>query len=283
MSGDADVVRCAAPWPGAAAQLLEGLAVLGTGEWSLDRICAASVTGIVPGDAIQILSGLSIAGVCVRTATGEAWRSPLAATELRRLAVLLRGAEHYRRLRLDASRTELAVTMPIKPSYLEAELSSLPGRPGGYMSTSEAFLRVSQAATSRLVVMTPFIDQHGFEWLRRVLGTTPSGVEKVVVLRDIDRYAAEVAVHHAAWLHALEVSVRDYHLSHSGKEGRALAVETFHAKIILADERLAYVGSANMLGSGDGASLEAGVLVDGRAVVQIAGLVNGVLRIARRL
>ena len=283
MPGDADVVRCTAPWPGAAAQLLEGLAVLGTGEWTPERICAASVTGMAPGDATQILSGLSVAGVCIRSATGEAWRSPLAAPELQRLAILLRGAEHHRRLRLDPSRTELVVTMPIMPSYLEAELTSLAGRPGGYTSTSEAFLRVSQAATCRLVVMTPFIDQLGFEWLRRVLETTQPQVEKIVVLRDVDQYAAELAVHHAAWLRALKVSVRDYHLSHSRAESRALPVETFHAKIILADERLAYVGSANMLGSGDGTSLEAGVLVDGRAVIQIAGLVGSVLRIARRL
>jgi phosphatidylserine/phosphatidylglycerophosphate/cardiolipin synthase-like enzyme len=283
MAGDADVVRCAAPWPGAAAQPLEGIAVLGAGAWTPERICAASVTGMAPGDAVQILSGLSVAGVCVRTTTGEAWRSVLSALELRRLANLLRGAEHYRRLRLDPSRTELVVTMPIMPSYLDAELPNLTGHPGGYTTTSEAFLRVSQTASCRLVVMTPFIDQHGFEWLRRVLATTQSHVEKIIVLRDVDQYAAELAVHHAAWLRALNVSVRDYYLPHSSAEGRVLPVETFHAKIILADERLAYVGSANMLGSGDGTSLEAGVLIDGRAVTQIAGLVGGILRIARRL
>lgn len=198
MPADADIVRCAAPWPGAAAQLLDGLAMLGTGEWTPERICAASVAGMAPGDATQILSGLSVAGVCVRTATGEAWKSALATSELRRLANLLRGAEHYRRLRRDPARIELAVTMPIAPSYLEAELPLLSSRPGGYISTSEAFLRVSQAATSRLVVMTPFINQRGFQWLRSVLETAQRSVKKIVVLRDIDQYAAELAVHHAA-------------------------------------------------------------------------------------
>ena len=284
MPGDADVVRCTAPWPGAAAQLLEGLAVLGTGEWTPERICAASVAGMAPGDATQILSGLSIAGVCVRTATGEAWKSGLATSELRRLANILRGAEHYKRLRRDhPARIELAITMPIAPSYLEAELPALSGRSGGYILTSEAFLRVSQAAISRLVVMTPFINQRGFQWLRSVFETAQRSVEKIVVLRDIDQYAAELAVHHATWLRALEVSVRDYHLPHPEEGSRALPVETFHAKIILADESVAYVGSANMLGSGGGTSLEAGVLIDGRSAIQIAGLVDAVLRVARRL
>ena len=40
--------------------------MLGTGAWT----CAASVAGMAPGDATQILSGLSVAGVCVRSARG---------------------------------------------------------------------------------------------------------------------------------------------------------------------------------------------------------------------
>jgi hypothetical protein len=39
----------------------------------------------------------------------------------------------------------------------------------------------------------------------------------------------------------MQVSVRDYHLSHSAAEGRALPIETFHAKVVVADDTLAYV------------------------------------------
>jgi hypothetical protein len=46
----------------------------------------------------------------------------------------------------------------------------------------------------------------------------------------------------ADWLRALQVSVRDYHLSHAAAVGRALPIETFHAKLIVADDTLAYVG-----------------------------------------
>jgi hypothetical protein len=45
MAWDADIVRCAAPWPGTAARLLEGLAALGPGIWSLEQICRASTSG----------------------------------------------------------------------------------------------------------------------------------------------------------------------------------------------------------------------------------------------
>src|SRR5690606_22301298 len=280
MPGDADVVRCASPWPGIAAQLLESLAALGPGDWTLERICTETAIHMAPGDALQVLGGLAIAGVCSRTGA-EMWKTDLNRAELGRLATLLRGAEHYRRLRLDAPGLELAVTMPMTPSCLEQELPGSPGRPGGYLPTTRAFLRLAAAAHERLVVMMPFIDPRGFEWLRCVFDAADSGAERILVLRNVEQYAVDLSVHHAGWLRGMRIGVWDYCLPHDSS--RALPLETFHAKIVLADERLAYVGSANMLGSGDGTSLEAGVLVDGRAALQVARLVEGVLRVARRI
>jgi len=283
MASDADVIRCAAPWPGVAAQLLEGLARLGNGAWSADRICATAAAGLDPGDATAVLAGLAMAGVCISSENGVDWRSPLASVELQRLAQMLRGADHFRRLRADASSSEFVVTMPMTPSHLAQELASSAGRPGGYLSTPAAFVRLAQTASQRLVVMTPFIDRNGFQWLRAVLTAARVGVERYVVLRDIEQHAADLSVENRDWLRDLNVSILDYHLPHPRTSGRALPIETFHAKVLLADESLAYVGSANVLGAGDGTSLEAGILVDGRGAAQVARLVNGVLRIARRL
>ena len=283
MQGDADVVRCASPWPGVAAQLLEALVILGAGHWTVERICGAATVGIAPGDATRVLDGLAIAGVCAQSEDGNTWNTNLNRVELTRLATLLRGAEHYRRLRIEVPSLEIAVTMPMTPSWLEQQLPAAPGRPGGYLPTPAAFLRVASTAQSRLVVLTPFINHTGFEWLRFVFQAANGNVQKIVVLRDVGQYAIDLAVHHANWLQAHRVSIRDYNLSHAIDSGRALPMETFHAKIVLADDRLAYVGSANMLGSGDGTSLEAGVLVDGQAAVQIARLVDAVLRVARRV
>jgi phosphatidylserine/phosphatidylglycerophosphate/cardiolipin synthase-like enzyme len=280
---DADIVRCTSPWPGTAAQLLEGLAALGTGSWPTGHICSSAGTTLAPGDAVQVLSGLEITGICVRSDDGGTWRTDLNSAELQRLVTLLRGAEQYRRLKHEAQQLELVVTMPMAPSFLAHELPEAPGRPGGYLSTSEALLRIAQSARSRLVAMTPFIDGYGFGWLRTVFEAAPLQVQKILVLREAGRYAVDLSVHHAEWLRAHNVSVRDYHLPHSVGTPRALPLETFHAKIVLADERLAYVGSANLLGSGDGTSLEAGVLVDGGAAAQVARLVDGVLRVARRI
>jgi phosphatidylserine/phosphatidylglycerophosphate/cardiolipin synthase-like enzyme len=186
-------------------------------------------------------------------------------------------------MRLNPSAIELAVTMPLVPSYLEKELATTLGRPGGFLTTSAAFSRLAQAASRRLVVMTPFIDAVGFRWLRRVFEATRTDCEKIVVLRNTDQYTVELGVQNADWLRALQISVRDYHLSHASMGGRALPIETFHAKLIVADDTLAYVGSANLLNSSEALSLETGLLVEGGAAVQVARLVDAVLRVARTL
>jgi PLD-like domain len=283
MPSDADIVRCAAPWPGTAARLLEGLATLGPGTWPLAQICRASASGTELGHASQVLAGLAATGLCGPGAAEDSWLCAYAPAELLRLAQLLSGADHFRRMRLNPATIELAVTMPLVPSHLEKELASTLGRPGGFLTTSVAFSRLAQSASRRLVVMTPFIDAGGFRWLRQVFEATRTDCEKILVLRDTDQYTVELGVQHVDWLRALQVSVRDYHLSHAATTGRALPIETFHAKLIVADDTLAYVGSANLLNSSQGLSLETGLLVDGSAAIQVARLVDAVLRIARPL
>lgn len=186
-------------------------------------------------------------------------------------------------MRLNPAITELAITMPLVPSFLERELFGTLGRSGGFLSTEGAFTRLAQAAMRRLVVMTSFIDGAGFRWLRRVFEAALPECRKILILRDTDRYAVELGVEHADWLRSLQVSVRDYHLSHDAASGRQLPIETFHAKLVIADDTLAYVGSANLLSSSEALCLETGFLVEGAAASDAARLVDAVLRVARTL
>jgi hypothetical protein len=72
------------------------------------------------------------------------------------------------------------------------------------------------------------------------------------------------------------VDVLDYTLPVAG------AYETFHAKILLTDQNLAYVGSANMTAFVRH-SMELGIFTDGHAARVVACIVRGVERIATRL
>jgi hypothetical protein len=229
------------------------------------------------------LAGLAASGVCASAPAEDSWLCEYAPAELLRLAHMLTGADHYRRMRINPPVTEFAITMPLVPSYLEKELATTLGRPGGFLTTSAAFMRLAQEASSRLVVMTPFIDAGGFRWLHRVFETAQPSCQKILILRDTDRYTVELGVEHGEWLRELQVSVRDYHLPHDAATGRALPIETFHAKLMVADDTLAYVGSANLLSSSEGLCLETGFLVEGAAAADVARLVDAVLRVARSL
>ena len=127
------------------------------------------------------------------------------------------------------------------------------------------------------------IDAEGFRWLRRIFEAATPECRKILILRNADRYAVELGVEHAEWLRALHVFVHDYHLSHDAASGRQLPIETFHAKLVVADETLSYVGSANLLSSSEGLCLETGFLVEGAAASDVARLVDAVLRVARAL
>jgi hypothetical protein len=283
MTTDADIVRVAAPWPGTAARLLEGLADLGPGTWALEAICRASGSGTEPGHASQILAGLAMTGICTPAMIDDSWSCEYAPAELKRLANVLSGAEHFRRMRLSPLTAQLAVTMPMSPSHLETELTTILGRPGGYLTTTDAFARLARATDSRIVIMTPFIDAAGFRWIRRVFEAARLDCRKVLILRNADQYTVDLGVLQAQWLQALQVQVYDYHLSHDVAAGRALPVETFHAKLVVADDTLAYIGSANFLSSSEGISLETGLLVEGASAAQASRLADAVLRVARRL
>jgi phosphatidylserine/phosphatidylglycerophosphate/cardiolipin synthase-like enzyme len=60
-------------------------------------------------------------------------------------------------------------------------------------------------------------------------------------------------------------------------------IETFHAKLILADNRIAYVGSSNFLTSSLDHSLECGVLLTGSEVSVVTALVNAIEMVSRRI
>ena len=78
------------------------------------------------------------------------------------------------------------------------------------------------------------------------------------------------------WLAARAVKVFNYSIPRDGGGGR----ETFHAKVILADRHSAYVGSTNLTAASRNYSMELGVVLHGRAAVQIGEVVNAVIRAA---
>jgi phosphatidylserine/phosphatidylglycerophosphate/cardiolipin synthase-like enzyme len=81
-------------------------------------------------------------------------------------------------------------------------------------------------------------------------------------------------------LSAAGVAIHEYFRERVTKGRGRHAAETFHAKIVLADQVAAYVGSANFLRSSKELSLECGVLLEGQTVKQVHDVVQSMLQIS---
>jgi phosphatidylserine/phosphatidylglycerophosphate/cardiolipin synthase-like enzyme len=136
-----------------------------------------------------------------------------------------------------------------------------------------------------MVVMTPFIDAGGFRWLRRLFEATSASCQRIVTsffVIPTNTWSNSTSNTSIGFVNSR--SPRATIILHTGLTPAELyRSRLFHAKLVVADEILAYAGSANLLSSGEGLSLETGLLVEGSAAIQVARLVDGVLRVARSL
>src|ERR1700691_1092036 len=96
----------------------------GLGRGPLTKFAEHPASGIDPELASQVLAGLAATRLCVAGAADDSWTCEYAPGELKRLVRVLSGADHFRRMKLNRAAIELAVAMPLLPSYLEKELAS---------------------------------------------------------------------------------------------------------------------------------------------------------------
>lgn len=139
--------------------------------------------------------------------------------------------------------------------------------------TKDAFLHLARRAQDRLIIMTPFIDSTGCSWAADLFDATNASA-KILVLRGTDQLNGfETA---GTRLRDAATRIYDYSLAGVREDGEKY-VETFHAKIVLADGVAAYVGSANFLYRSREMNLECGFLLEGDAVAPVAIMADALL------
>ena len=120
--------------------------------------------------------------------------------------------------------------------------------------------------------MTPFLNPAGLAWAEDLFETTPAPIRQLVVRATPE--VRSLLSKSADRLFALSVDILDYCIP-LGED----RYETFHAKVVLADDRIAYIGSSNML-EYERRSMELGVIVEGQAVQAVAALARAVRQVA---
>jgi hypothetical protein len=268
---------------GLAAQVLRDVAHRPTSV-AFDEGQVARTLGLPPSQETGVLEVLHVAQELeyVEVASGLKWCRAVMADELEQVSSLLEAVNHYReKVHRDATTAEIVLTKPVKPSRLEEALSGLGWKIAELEVTSEAFRGLASSTKERLVVMTPFLDLAGAEWLVNLLERTPAGAERIVILRHVfePSHPSYPSGYPAVQerLQQLDVKVFDYSLPRTGGPG----VETFHAKVVVRDNEQVYVGSSNMNRASLEYSMELGVLLLGEAATVVSRVISAILSVAR--
>jgi hypothetical protein len=190
------------------------------------------------------------------------------------LASFLDGAAAMRAIMPDEGMATTVVTMPPSPSAIGAALPATGLAYAALVHTKDTFEKLADAAASSFTIMTPFLNDEGLVIALDLFRRTRARRRNLIIRRS---GSARAAVDRG-WpqIHHLKIDVLNYTLPVEG------GYETFHAKIVLADQDLAYVGSANMTAFARH-SMELGILTDGRAARVVASIVRAVERFATPL
>lgn len=225
-----------------------------------------------------------VAAVMGRLAAWGWIRSNPGGTSERRLAVkpdVLAGLGQRLRGILDTQQTPERspsatpiITLPETSLALRRAL----GTETGCYETRDGFAHVAARARRRLVFLMPFMDSAGADALCQMLAASDA-TERIVIVRPdsrlnrhYERFLPQMA--------AVGARVLEYWLARD-EPGDGPAAETFHAKVVLADDEVAYVGSSNLMASSLDGGLECGVLLEGDAARPFRLILEAVVAVSR--
>lgn len=194
------------------------------------------------------------------------------------LADNLRGVAAYLRVHKDRDAVRLVLTEPGLKSALRRAIDDAQALPPVVFQTSDAFFNLARGAKHELVILSPFMDPQGAELLVELFSLCRPEVRRVLICRPLSEPQCGNAFNpRAADFRRLNVSVIEYALPSSLPSGR----ETFHAKVVLADDSEFYVGSSNFMGSALERSFECGVFVRGETAKQMRSVLLAVQSVGK--
>jgi len=266
--------------PRAAAFILQEFAaaqapVLRTGL--LDDICTKAC--LPPQHYRELLAALTAAGALRRHPDG--FSLAISPEDARRHAAVLRGAAYAKYRHRDSNLIEITLSPPAHPSRLMELLPKSNFSWAGLYHTTDSLAQLAGEAARRFVIASPFIDKEGLDWVESLFAaTTKQPVQRTLIVRgakqadELNLQARERA------FRELGVRIFRYYSEHNPAV-RPAGYESFHAKILLADDDKAYVGSSNMTSASRHYSMECGVIVRGPGAKPVAALVDTIVSISQ--
>lgn len=197
-------------------------------------------------------------------------------------AAALRGAAYAQHRHVDANSVEITLSPPAHPSRLMEVLPKQGFSWARLFHTKDSLVELASQARRRFVIASPFLDDQGLQWVEQLIEATPTSVqERILIMRGQDDGERILVGARLGRLAHKPVRVLRYAVTHD-PAFRTPTIETFHAKILLADNDKAYIGSANMTRASRDFSMECGAIVRGPAVRPVATLIDAIMQVAAK-
>lgn len=204
---------------------------------------------------------------------GTGRRLRASSEDLRRLADRLTGMFEALHLR-ERPQVVPIVTLPERAKALRTAMERDPS----VYETKDGFAHVASRARRRLVLLMPFVDGYGVKTLCEMVRAS---IPATVIVRP-DSKGERHYLKHLPALRECGVSILEYWVEHSGgADGNP--IETFHAKLVVADDDLVYVGSSNLMVSSLERGLECGVILEGEPARPFISVADAVVSVSKRV
>lgn len=191
----------------------------------------------------------------------------------RRLRPLLEGVALYKaRIHRDENLVDLVLTKPSAPSKMATELEQSLAGSWGIRDTLQLLPAIAESASKALTVVSPFLDDVGATVVENLFARSKAPRGSLILRSGPDGLPPPGLKMIRTRLTARNVEVLNFRIERQDASG----FETFHAKVILADDHSAYLGSANMQRWSFEYSLELGFYVRGRAAARLADVVAAI-------
>ena len=251
-----------------------GLAAAGrlTQSTELRAICTAlGLSQASASNVERVLEAGKLVGL-FEAASGLAWRATNESLA-QELQPLLEGVWLYREnVHQDENLVEVVLTKPAKPSAMAEQMERTLQGSWGLRDTRELLPIIAEQSRQVFAIVTPFLDEVGASVVANLFERAPARDRFLVLRADTAGAPPGGLASIRSRIEALGVDVRNFRLERPGGAG----FETFHAKVVLADDDAAYLGSANMLQWSFTYSLELGCYIRGKAVSRVADVVRAI-------
>ena len=196
-----------------------------------------------------------------------------------RYAAVLRGVAFAQHRHQDTNSVEITLSPPATPSRLMEVLPKTDFSWARLYNTKDSLIELASRARRRFVVVSPFLDDDGLRWIATLFEAARHASDRCLIVRGREETEINLLRSHASMLVTWSARVLRYAIAHDPAV-RAPAIETFHAKILLADSDRAYIGSANMNRWSRDVSMECGVILCGPSVRPVATLIDAISAIS---